>query len=98
MYLSRKIYKNKSLTHHSDGGLQYCSNEYQKQLNKNNIKTSVTEKYAPYENAIAERVNGILIQEFDIARDIGNLDNKKHLNKTQLISITIKDLIYQIKY
>jgi len=60
---SRKYIKNK-LIHHSDRGLQYCSNEYQKILNKNNIKTSMTESYDPYANAVAERVNGILKSEF----------------------------------
>ena len=52
------------LIHHSDRGLQYCSNEYQKILQNNNIETSMTESYDPYANAIAERVNGILKSEF----------------------------------
>jgi len=52
------------LIHHSDRGLQYCSNEYQKILYENNIKTSMTESYDPYANTIAERVNGILKSEF----------------------------------
>lgn len=52
------------LVHHSDRGLQYCSDAYQKQLKKSKIKVSMTEKYDPYANAIAERVNGILKQEF----------------------------------
>ena len=42
---------------------------------------SMTEKYDPYENAIAERVNGILKQEFDIARNIKDIDVKKALIK-----------------
>lgn len=52
------------LLHHSDRGLQYCSNEYQKILSKNNINCSMTQAYDPYENAVAERINGILKQEF----------------------------------
>ena len=44
----------------------------------------MTEKYDPYENVIAERVNGVLKQEFDIARDIGNLDIKNHLIKNSI--------------
>lgn len=67
----RNALKNKkvnleSLIHHSDRGLQYCSNEYQKLLEKNNIKCSMTQNSDPYENAVAERINGILKQEFDI--------------------------------
>jgi len=52
------------LIHHSDRGLQYCSNDYQKALKKKKIIPSMTENYDPYANAIAERVNGILKQEF----------------------------------
>ncbi|WP_262904309.1 IS3 family transposase [Chryseobacterium rhizoplanae] len=62
--LKQRMYSNKSLIHHSDRGLQYCSTKYQKALQKKNIKPSMTESYDPYANAIAERVNGILKQEF----------------------------------
>ena len=82
--LVNRIYKKRPLIHHSDRGLQYCSNEYQKVLNDNGIKPSMTEKYDPYENAIAERINGILKQEFDIARNIKNLDVKKQLIKNAI--------------
>ena len=58
--------KKLSLIHHSDRGLQYCSDEYQKILEKNNINCSMTQNSDPYENAVAERINGILKQEFDI--------------------------------
>ena len=51
--------------HHSDRWLPYCSNEYQKLLDKNEILPSMTEQYDPYENTIAERINRILKQEFD---------------------------------
>ena len=84
MALANRIYKNQPLIHHSDRGLQYCSNEYQKLLKDNNIKTSMTEKYDPYENAIAERINGILKQEFGIARNIKNIDIKRKLIKNAI--------------
>ena len=60
--------KNKDLPliHHSDRGLQYCANDYQSILNKNGILTSMTQNSDPYENAVAERINGILKQEFII--------------------------------
>ncbi|MBB3188228.1 IS3 family transposase [Microbacter margulisiae] len=63
MAIRQKRYKNK-LIHHSDRGLQYCSNDYQNVLKKKKIIPSMTEHYDPYANAIAERVNGILKQEF----------------------------------
>lgn len=48
------------LMHHSDRGIQYCCNEYVKQLNYYGIKISMTQDGNPLDNAIAERVNGIL--------------------------------------
>ena len=56
------------LLHHSDRGSQYCSALYQKALNKHQIKPSMTDGYDCYQNALAERINGILKQEFLIYR------------------------------
>lgn len=84
MALSNRIYKNQPLIHHSDRGLQYCSNEYQKLLKDNDIRSSMTEKYDPYENAIAERVNGILKQEFNITSAIKDIELKKALVKNTI--------------
>jgi len=52
------------LIHHSDRGMQYCCADYTALLQYNDISISMTEKGDPYENAIAERVNGILKDEF----------------------------------
>ncbi len=52
------------LTHHSDRGIQYCSGKYVKLLQDNEIKISMTENGDPLENAIAERINGILKEEY----------------------------------
>lgn len=52
------------LTHHSDRGLQYCSGKYVKLLQDNEIRISMTENGAPLENALAERINGILKEEY----------------------------------
>ena len=52
------------LVHHSDRGVQYCSNQYVDELKKHGIKISMTEENHCYENALAERVNGILKDEF----------------------------------
>lgn len=51
------------LIHHSDRGIQYCSHNYVDLLQANHIKISMTENGDPLENAIAERVNGILKEE-----------------------------------
>jgi putative transposase len=50
--------------HHSDRGIQYCSKEYTLLLKKKKAVISMTQNSDPYENAIAERVNGILKTEF----------------------------------
>lgn len=63
MALKNRKYNHK-LIHHSDRGLQYCSSEYINKLKENNIAISMTENGDPYENAIAERINGILKYEF----------------------------------
>ena len=51
------------LIHHSDRGVQYCCDEYVRLLERHEVKISMTEKGDPLENALAERVNGILKQE-----------------------------------
>jgi putative transposase len=84
MAIKNREYKATPLIHHSDRGLQYCANEYQKLLKENALQSSMTEKYDPYENAIAERINGILKQEFDIAKNIKNIDLKKELIKNAI--------------
>ena len=52
------------LIHHSDRGSQYCSNAYVERLKSVNARISMTEDYKPTDNAIAERVNGIIKQEW----------------------------------
>lgn len=59
-----KSKQGRSLIHHSDRGSQYCCAEYVKVLEHYEIQISMTEKGDPYENAIAERINGILKGEF----------------------------------
>lgn len=55
---------NKPLIHHSDRGLHYCSKLLQKNLAKHNIIPSMTDEYDCYQNALVERINRILKQEF----------------------------------
>jgi len=64
MGLRQRSYKEKKLIHHSDRGFQYCCDNYQKVLARKKVRCSMTESYDPYANAVAERVNGILKQEF----------------------------------
>lgn len=62
------------LIHHSDRGLQYCCSEYIALLESKQVTISMTENGDPYENALAERVNGIMKNEFALDRDFNNFE------------------------
>lgn len=66
--------KNIQLVHHSDRGSQYCSADYVTLLKSSGIEISMTENGDPYENAVAERANGILKQDFDLGRSFNKRD------------------------
>jgi putative transposase len=73
-----------SLIHHSDRGLQYCSRIYVDELKRNGIMISMTENGDPYENATAERINGILKGEFGLGDVLNNLSEAKALAKQSI--------------
>lgn len=54
------------IVHHSDRGTQYCCHAYRAQLHAARMLPSMTDGAHCYQNAIAERVNGILKDEFDL--------------------------------
>jgi putative transposase len=62
-----RLYPQRELIHHSDRGIQYCCQEYVQLLQENQIHISMTQDGSPYDNAIAERVNGILKTEFGLS-------------------------------
>ena len=66
MALKNRRYPNRKLIHHSDRGLQFCNPAYTEILKQHKTKIGMTTKYDPYENAIAERINGILKDEFGL--------------------------------
>lgn len=79
MIALKKALKNgKPEIHHSDRGSQYCSHIYTKMLKKHSAKISMAEAGNCYENAVAERINGILKQEFNLNATFNNL---KHVRK-----------------
>ncbi|MBI3235114.1 MAG: IS3 family transposase [Bacteroidetes bacterium] len=67
MALQSRTKIDKELIHHSDRGVQYCSFDYVRSLREHSIGISMTENGDPYENAIAERINGILKTEFGLS-------------------------------
>jgi len=84
MGLTQRSYKGRELIHHSDRGHQYCCDDYQKILGNKRVKCSMTESYDPYANAVAERVNGILKQEFLLDKYNAKLPVIKELVKNSI--------------
>ena len=74
----------KGLIHHSDRGIQYCSNQYVNELKKKKIKISMTEENHCYENAIAERVNGILKDEFYLDQTFFDVKHAQRATKSAI--------------
>lgn len=68
-----------STIHHSDRGMQYCSKEYALMTAKNNIKLSMTENGDPYENALAERMNRTIKEEFGMDRKMKSKEQVQKL-------------------
>lgn len=70
MALKQRKDKTLPLIHHSDRGVQYCSHSYVKILTKNNIRISMTQTGDPLENAVAERINKTIKEEFTEDRQL----------------------------
>lgn len=83
--IDARIYPQRPLIHHSDRGIQYCCDAYVKLLGQHQISISMTQSGSPYDNAIAERVNGILKTEYG-------------LNQTQLSFKQAKQAIERAVY
>lgn len=66
MALKNRSYPDLPLIHHSDRGLQYCSGAYVSLSRENNVSVSMTENGDPYENALAERMNRTMKEEFGL--------------------------------
>jgi transposase InsO family protein len=73
--------KPKQLIRHSDRGIQYCSDSYVNLLQDYNVKISMTENGDPLENAIAERINGTIKEEYLHNYQVNNLKEAKTLLK-----------------
>ncbi|WP_170234024.1 integrase core domain-containing protein [Bizionia myxarmorum] len=85
--LNKAIYQAKNingLIHHSDRGVLYCSNIDTQLLNRKKIGISIPEENQCYENAMAERVNGILKEEFYIDQTFANVVHAKNATKNAI--------------
>lgn len=64
----------KNIIHHSDRGIQYCCPDFSEFAQKNGFILRTFQQYDQYENAIAERINGILKYEFGLKNTIRNIE------------------------
>lgn len=68
-----RIFKHDKIIHHSDRGIQYCCPDYSAFAEKLGFQLSTTQQYDPYENAVAERINGILKYEYGLKYTFPNI-------------------------
>lgn len=80
MALKQKQTSNATI-HHSDRGLQYCSNHYVSLATGSGMQMSMTQNADPYENALAERMNRTLKEEFGLGKTLANLGQAQQLVK-----------------
>ncbi len=81
MATKNRKYPNKKLIHHLDRGFQYCNPKYTLFAEDNGITMSMTEKYDPYENAVAERINRTLKYEYGLKQTIKNIAITQKIRK-----------------
>jgi transposase InsO family protein len=86
------------LVHHSDRGVQYCSNQYVDELKKYGVLISMTEENHCYENAMAERVNGILKDEFYLDQCFYSTEHAKIAAKNAIKIYNSKRLHVSLGY
>lgn len=79
MAVGNRQYPKSKLIHHSDQGVQYCAHSYVNMLKTNGIAISMAFKGSPHENALAERINGILKQEYELGKGIETGDKARQL-------------------
>ena len=99
--LQKAIYQakyTKGLIHHSDRGIQYCSNQYTAILKRKKIEISMTEENHCYENAMAERVNGILKDEFYLDQTFTSVTHAKRATKNAIKLYNNKRLHLSLDY
>jgi len=86
MAINNRRYVDHMLIHHSDRGSQYCCQDYVKILKDNSISISMTQNGDPYENALAERMNGILKTEFNLYGSMHGFEQTYQLVKESIAS------------
>ena len=88
-----RIHNHKNIIHHSDRGIQYCCPDYSEFAQNKGYIFSTTQQYDPYENAVAERINGILKYEFGLKKTIKNIEIAQKMVE-QAVEIYNKERIH----
>jgi transposase InsO family protein len=88
----------KLLIHHSDRGIQYCSKGYTEILKKQGVRISMTEENHVYENAVAERVNGILKDELQLGEKLVSFRVAERMVKEAIQIYNEERLHMSLKY
>ena len=99
--LNKAIYQAKTTNgsiHHSDRGIQYCNNVYTQILKRKKMEISMTEENHCYENAMAERVNGILKDEFYLDQTFTSVNHAKKATKNAIKLYNNKRLHLSLDY
>lgn len=81
MATNNLIHNTEEIIHHSDRGIQYCCPDFTDFAKNEGYLMSTTQQYDPYENAIAERINGILKYEFGLRKTLPSLDIARKMIK-----------------
>lgn len=75
MALNNRIHAHAPLIHHSDRGLQYCSADYVNLSAQHGVQVSMTQNGDPYENALAERMNRTMKEEFGLGSKLKSYEH-----------------------
>ncbi|WP_289046169.1 integrase core domain-containing protein [uncultured Olleya sp.] len=84
MAIKNRKHPDQKLIHHSDRGIQHCSNQYNQILKRKKKDISMTKENHCYENAMAERANGILKDEFYLDQTFDNLTHAMRAAKNAI--------------
>lgn len=81
MAINNRSFNHPNIIHHSDRGIQYCCPDFSEYAENKGMVLSTTQQYDPYENAVAERINGILKYEFGLGNNLPSMTIAQHMLK-----------------
>jgi transposase InsO family protein len=94
----RKANPKPGFIHHSDHGVQYCCKEYRRLLSKHGARISMTGEDHCYDNAVAERLNGTLKQEYGLGSVLASFEAAQKLTDNGILLYNTKRLHQNLRY